>query len=156
VADAIPQGHPSPKADRRHEGSDIKYRNLLWIALAMLALAFTIHVALWYQMLLFRATPQKPGVAVSPLALSPQVPPPPRLQGNPADDLAQFRSAQNTLLNSYGWVDRKTGAVHIPIDRAMDLYLRENGVNPNSPAPVLSQPERPGPPTLTPHAPLTP
>lgn len=156
MADAIPQGHPSREANHRHEGSDINYGAILKIALFMLALAFVIHVALWYQTLLFRATPQKPSAAISPLALGSQIPPPPRLQGNPAEDLAQFRSAQNSILNSYGWVDHKTGIVRIPIDRAMDLYLRDNGANSSGPAPVLSQPEKPGPTPLSPHAPLTP
>jgi len=156
VADSISQGHPSRKADRRHEGSDVNYRALVMIAFSMLALAFTIHVCLWYQTLLYRATPQKSPAAVSPLALGPQVPPPPRVQYDPPAELARYRSAQNTLLSQYQWVDRKHGIVRIPIERAMDLYLREHGANPNGPAPALSQPERPGPPALTPHAPLTP
>ncbi len=29
-------------------------------------------------------------------------------------------------LNSYGWVDRKAGLIHIPIARAIDLILEES------------------------------
>ena len=161
MADAIPQGHPSRKADHRHEGSDINYGNILKIALFMLALAFVIHVTLWYQMLLFRATPQKPSAALSPLALGPQNPPLPHVQEDQPADLARYRAVQEALLgglnlDQYQWVDRNRRIVRIPINRAMELYLRENGANPRGPAPVLSLPEREGPPMLTPHAPLTP
>ena len=31
-------------------------------------------------------------------------------------------------LNSYAWIDRETGTVRIPIERAMDL-VAERGVN---------------------------
>ncbi len=34
---------------------------------------------------------------------------------------------QRRRLDGYGWVDRKAGVVHIPIDRAMDLELQTGG-----------------------------
>lgn len=32
---------------------------------------------------------------------------------------------QQTVLNTYGWVDGKKGVVRIPIDRAMELTVRD-------------------------------
>jgi hypothetical protein len=46
-------------------------------------------------------------------------PPPPRLQTDPAADLRQFRAEEDRRLNSYGWIDRERGIVHIPIAEAM-------------------------------------
>jgi hypothetical protein len=46
-------------------------------------------------------------------------PPSPRLQTDPQDDLARFRAAEETQLETYGWVDREKGIVHIPIEQAM-------------------------------------
>jgi hypothetical protein len=43
----------------------------------------------------------------------------PRLQMDPAADLAAYRAAQTRELTSYGWVDRQRGVVRIPIERAM-------------------------------------
>jgi len=43
----------------------------------------------------------------------------PALQIDPSADLAAHRDAEQRVLTSYGWVDRNTGRVHIPIDRAM-------------------------------------
>jgi hypothetical protein len=47
------------------------------------------------------------------------VPPQPRLQIDPAADLARFRAAEEKRLDTYYWVDKKNGIVHIPIDQAM-------------------------------------
>jgi hypothetical protein len=38
---------------------------------------------------------------------------------------AQILSEQQTALNSYAWVDREKGVVSIPIERAMDLVVRQ-------------------------------
>lgn len=49
----------------------------------------------------------------------------------PPKDLNAYLQAKNQELTTYGWVDRKNGVVHIPIERAMDLYLsREAPVRP--------------------------
>lgn len=43
----------------------------------------------------------------------------PRLQLNPAAELAAHRAAEWRELTTYGWVDRQAGRVRLPIDRAM-------------------------------------
>ena len=50
--------------------------------------------------------------------------PGPNLQLNPPDDLRSFRAREDAELNSYGWVDRTNGVVHIPITRAMELIAQ--------------------------------
>jgi hypothetical protein len=52
-----------------------------------------------------------------------QPPPPPRLQIDPAADLAAVRQAETARLSGYGWVQHTQGTVHIPIDRALALTL---------------------------------
>ncbi len=46
-------------------------------------------------------------------------PPGPRLQTSPARDLQQFRADEEKRLNTYYWIDKDKGTVHIPIDDAM-------------------------------------
>ncbi len=41
----------------------------------------------------------------------------------------EWQRSQRRRLDGYGWVDRKAGIVHIPIDRAIDLEL-ERGPHP--------------------------
>jgi hypothetical protein len=45
--------------------------------------------------------------------------PAPALQIDPAQDLARLRAREDQALNTYYWVDRQNGVVHIPIDQAM-------------------------------------
>ncbi|PWT82393.1 MAG: hypothetical protein C5B57_08760 [Blastocatellia bacterium] len=49
--------------------------------------------------------------------------PPPRLQINPAQDLARFRDNEREHLSSYGWVDRNARTAHLPVERAMSLTV---------------------------------
>ena len=50
--------------------------------------------------------------------------PVPQLEVRGQADLARLRAAETADLNSYGWVDRKSGVARIPIDRAMQLILQ--------------------------------
>jgi hypothetical protein len=55
---------------------------------------------------------------------------PPRLQPNQTADLAQMRAHEEAVLQSYGWVDRPSGTIHIPIERAMQLTLQRKEAHP--------------------------
>ncbi|HZR60724.1 MAG TPA: hypothetical protein VFA80_07230 [Xanthobacteraceae bacterium] len=46
-------------------------------------------------------------------------PPGPRLQTDAAGDLQRFRADQERRLNTYYWIDKDKGIVHIPIEQAM-------------------------------------
>ena len=50
--------------------------------------------------------------------------------------LKNLRATEDASLTTYGWVDRDTGVVRIPIERAMDL-LAERGLptGPETPTP---------------------
>jgi hypothetical protein len=51
------------------------------------------------------------------------VPPVPRLQVAPAQELQQWYVAEEEILQSYGWVNKEAGIVRIPIARAMELLV---------------------------------
>jgi hypothetical protein len=50
--------------------------------------------------------------------------PQPRLERNERIEIKDFRLKEEQTLNSYGWVDEKTGVVRIPIERAMQLLAQ--------------------------------
>lgn len=52
-----------------------------------------------------------------------RLPPEPRLQTNPKQDLKDLRAAEADVLEHYSWVDRNGGVVRIPIENAMKLAL---------------------------------
>ena len=58
-------------------------------------------------------------------------------------ELAGLRAQQVEQLNSYHWVDQSKGTVAIPIERALELTVRDQGVLPFSP--VTQAPTAPAP-----------
>ena len=94
---------------------------LWWLAVS----AVIIHVGLgfFYQMLIERAI--EVGEQPYPLAVAQEqrLPPMPRLQQFPQSELYQFRIGEEELLHGYGWMNRNTGIVHIPISEAMRLTV---------------------------------
>jgi len=48
----------------------------------------------------------------------------PRLETNERMEINGFRLSEEQRLNSYGWVDQKGGAVHIPIEQAMKIIAQ--------------------------------
>src|ERR1700756_5270178 len=55
-------------------------------------------------------------------------PPQPRLQTDPSEDLTKFLVDEDRRLNTYYWIDKQKGIVHIPIERAMQK-LAEEGID---------------------------
>ncbi len=47
---------------------------------------------------------------------------------------AQLSYEQHDLVDSYGWVDRSSGIVHIPVERAMTLLIARGSTMPLPPA----------------------
>jgi hypothetical protein len=106
----------------KHKGRDVNVPRLLQFGAGLCAV---IALSLLAMKLLFGfyATHQPPSPALSPLAARPDIPPKPRLEVYPHVDLERKMQADEAVLNSYGWVDRKSGIVRIPIDRAVELLV---------------------------------
>jgi hypothetical protein len=64
--------------------------------------------------------------------------PEPRLEVNERTELTGVILQQEERLNSYGWMDEKSGVVHIPIERAMQL-IAQRGLPTRSQAGALAQ-----------------
>lgn len=83
------------------------------VILAVLPLAWvTFHTAM-------HTSPQPSTMPILPGEQLPE----PHLQVDPNGELQRMRAQKLQRLQSYGWVDRRAGLVHIPIDRAMQLLL---------------------------------
>ena len=109
-------------------------------ALLVVTLAFAWAVSLW--VFAYFGKVVQLGPAPTPFEQGRALPPLPQLQVHPVEDLRQYRADQEKSLDTYGWVDRTRGTVHIPIQRAMDLLLerglptRPAGAPPASKAPT--------------------
>lgn len=94
---------------------------LLWLAVS----AVVVHIGLGLIYALMIEQAMQVGEQPYPLAAQQEerLPPPPRLQQDPSQDLRVFRGDENTLLTRYGWMNKNAGIVHIPVDEAMRLTV---------------------------------
>ena len=105
-----------------YEKRDADAGALLRFALGLFLVMVAVFVSMRWVFFYF-AEVQQLGPAASPFEQSRALPPQPRLQPEPKVDLQRVREGQQAVLNSYGWVDRQNGTVHIPIEQAMKLVL---------------------------------
>lgn len=120
----------------RHEMTDANMSGLVKFIIGLFVLILAVLVGMRWMFAHFSTT-QQLGPPASPFAESHAPPPGPNLQVHPALDLKDFLQDENGKLNSYGWVDQKAGIARIPINRAMDLLLKNGlpvrGSNPPKP-----------------------
>lgn len=107
------------------------------IVLIALCVASGILMAVLFRGLERRAEQRdRRTIAAAGLERRPEtVPPLPRLQVYAVQHRKEFETAERERLSTYGWMDRSTGAVHVPIERAMDL-IAVRGLGPLPAAPV--------------------
>lgn len=84
----------------------------------------------------------------------PVIPPEPRIEVAPFEQLQQLRTKEDHILNTYAFVDKESGTVRIPIDRAIDLlaakglpshnYLDDILAGRKPPAASVQQPAKQG------------
>ncbi len=115
--------HENPA--QAHEESDVNVRAVLGFGLGLLVAGAAIYVLVG---LLFGYYTREASKArrVYPLAAyqQGQLPPQPRLQTHPREDMRELRRREDAVLGSYGWVDRDAGIARIPIDEAMKLTVQ--------------------------------
>jgi hypothetical protein len=115
---------PETKSEHgEHEGKDADVIGLGMIAGLFFLVGAIVILSCWGLIhvltLRYRAR-EKPATM---MAQSTEKFPGARLLVRPGSEFGPLQSAQEDELNSYGWVDRKSGRVHIPIERAMQLLI---------------------------------
>jgi hypothetical protein len=66
-----------------------------------------------------------------------QIPPEPRIQEHPEIELRDLRKHEDDVLNTYGWVDKNAGTVHIPIYEAIN-QVAQHGLPARSAAEIAA------------------
>jgi len=130
-----------------HESSELKIAPVVWFVVGLSVATIVIGFLVWGLFSTLGSREQRSSSSPSPLAGERQkLPPEPRLQlapstveqleGNkppnlkedhPLQEMKRLRAKEEKTLNSYGWVDEKSGAVRIPIDEAKKRLL-EKGI----------------------------
>ncbi|HEV7121971.1 MAG TPA: hypothetical protein VGN24_00925 [Rhodanobacter sp.] len=114
-----------------HESSAINTQVVL-TAVGILAAFVVIAVGVLHVVLHHAVMPEHAQVVTAPGA----IPPEPRLQPHPQQDIALERAQKQRMLSRYGWLDGSRRFARIPIDRAMQLYVKQHGdqVGPAAPS----------------------
>lgn len=149
----MPEHHADVPSDVRrshghgvgHEQFDLKIAPVVWFLIGLTAATVVICLLMVGMFDALNNRASKSQGEASPLASERQkLPPEPRLQlapssveqiesGRPPDlkqdhplqEMKRLREEEDAKLNSYGWVDEKTGIVRIPIDEAKKLMLEK-------------------------------
>ncbi len=111
--------------DRNAEGYERSDATLRPIVLFTLALALLVAASFWAMRALFQQLEAHADAAdQAPHPMSgPVEPPAPRLQRETSADLGAHRARERELTTRYEWIDRSSGVVRIPIERAMQLTI---------------------------------
>jgi hypothetical protein len=107
--------HHSPNG-AGHEQSEVSVR-LIVVSLAGLAVVTFLVFVLVVGIFRYFYDSDKTGEARRQAV----IPPEPRIEVAPYEQLQQLRAKEDHILNSYAWVDKENGVVRVPIDRAIDL-----------------------------------
>jgi hypothetical protein len=111
------------ESEIRYEKRDINPRYALYFAVSLVVMAVFIHIVIWWMLQEFEQSQARRDFQPS-LFEADQTPPEPRLQVDPQADYEEVLRTENRVLESYEWIDRERGTARIPIDRAMELFLK--------------------------------
>lgn len=119
---------PLPHPIRGHEMRDANTKWIFGVVLFLFVSGLAIHGMLAGFLSLLKSgpspkdawQPSQPAKVAGPRRVSFPV-----LQISAPAELQAFRAREEAELHSYGWINRTSGTVRIPIERAMDLILQE-------------------------------
>jgi hypothetical protein len=117
-----------------HELRDVTFRPIVAAAFGLTVVIGLVLLGMWIFFGDLAAREARLSPAANPLAQSArELPPYPRLQAAPIDDLRNLREAEDKILTTSAWTNARKVTVRIPIKRAMEL-LAVRGIHPNSEA----------------------
>jgi len=114
------------KVNPGHETTDADVKPILWFLIGLALLLTVAMVGMTFLFDFLQNHFQRAGVQVNSVIDVNQIPPDPRLQPDPHEELLEVRSREERILHSYGWIDKDSGVFRIPIDRAMEIIAKSD------------------------------
>jgi hypothetical protein len=110
----------------QHEESDVNIRAIFGFGAGLIAVTLVVYLVVWLLFGYFdrREAATDPGGPLLAVGHETRLPPEPRLQVAPREDLRELQTDQQALLDGYRWVDKAAGIVRIPIGEAMKLTVQ--------------------------------
>ncbi len=119
--------HDHKKEGRKYETRDADFPRVMTTAVSLIGVMVVGMVFAWAVYEIVRSQSASPDERAETFAVpdASMQPPGPNLEADPAVSLAKLRAAEDALLNGYGWSDSARGIAHIPVARAMALYIQQ-------------------------------
>lgn len=129
VTPAIPEAkerhrpaRPSGNTIRQgFESQDVRPKAMLVLALVIVGVAIVMHGSLAVFLFALKGHARALMGPERALPDAARTFPMPRLERDPAANMARLRAAEEASLYQYGWLNRPAGIVRLPIERAMEL-----------------------------------
>ncbi len=107
---------------------EINLRGLVWFVVGLVGLMIVAGVLMY---LLSDGLREARVTADPPLPKLPEARRPyeitgPLLQADPPADMAAFRAEEEATLNRWAWSDEASGMAQVPIDKAMELLVKQS------------------------------
>ena len=98
-----------------HEESDVNVGAILRFGIGLAVVALAVHVFLWWLLGVYEGRQNRAQTQAFPMAAGQQnrLPPAPRFQENPQQDLQDLRVRQRRVLEGYSWVNKEAGIARI-------------------------------------------
>jgi hypothetical protein len=119
---ADPQGDPHGAGGPGYEKSDASIPAMLKSGVVLALVLIVAFVGMKWTLDYFQKS-QPLGPPASEVKTPPVPEQGPMLQVQPHQELVDYCNGQEQQLNTYGWIDKTSGVVRIPVNRAMELTL---------------------------------
>ena len=118
--------------DRNYEAGldrEIDLKAIVWSVVGLTAIVLISAALMWFLSVGLRARliAADPPPPVIPEAREQELPPEPRLQTTPEEDMRELRRHEDEILEGYAWTDEAAGVARVPIERAMDILVEREG-----------------------------
>jgi hypothetical protein len=111
-------------ASAGYEKRDVNIKGLFQFAFWLAAVLAVTLVGMRFTFSFYKkAMPLGPTASPMVKMTDRMLPPSPRLQVTPHQELQDYCVAQQQDVNTYAWVNQPSGVVRIPVDRAIELIL---------------------------------
>ncbi|HXU30216.1 MAG TPA: hypothetical protein VN851_06540 [Thermoanaerobaculia bacterium] len=133
----------APKASDATD-SELNAKAIVYVGVGTVVVTLVSMLLVWWLFQGFRKleNAEDPKPSALPEAAERLVPPSPRLEISPPENLKELREREATVLDAPSWIDETQGKVRLPIDLALDVIARRGlgEAAPAEPAPVAVEP----------------
>lgn len=120
-----PHGHSQGQAGEATD-SELNTKAIVYVGVGTVVVTLVSMLLVWWLFQGFRKleNSEDPKPSALPEAAEKLVPPSPRLEISPPENLKELREREATVLDAPAWIDQPQGKIRLPIDLALDVVAR--------------------------------